>query len=166
MKLEELAKRISWITKDGSIDLAKLPIEGALKQALSEDHQEFRSGLNVLCMMQNHGSQEAEVFLLGVLVKSTTEENWEKRMTVVEAMKGIRHKAIAEVLFAELRRVKSSNTTRRYLTSVIEVLASLPSEWVLEGFEALASDQSFSYKMRDKFKAALHKVEFGDDGFW
>jgi hypothetical protein len=38
----------------------------------------------------------------------------------------------------------------------------MPSELVEEGFEALAEDKSFSYKMRDKFRAVLEKRIFDD----
>ncbi len=90
------------------------------------------------------------------------EDNWEKRISIVEAMRGIDTKPRADLLFAELRRVKSSNTTRRYLGAVIKVLATLPSELVEEGFEALAEDKSFSPKMRDKFRAVLEQRLFED----
>jgi hypothetical protein len=77
-------------------------------------------------------------------------------------MRGIDTKPCAELLFEELKRVRSSNTTRRYLGAVIKVLSAMPSELVEEGFEALAEGKSFSYKMRDKFRAVLEKQIFDD----
>ena len=35
---------VPWITKDGNFDPGKFPIDNVLKQALSEDDQEFRRG--------------------------------------------------------------------------------------------------------------------------
>jgi hypothetical protein len=61
-----------------------------------------------------------------------------------------------------LKRVKSSNTTRRYMETLIKVLSRMPLELVKEGFEALAEDKLFSPKMRDKFRAVLEKRLFGD----
>jgi hypothetical protein len=110
--------------------------------------------------MYSHGRTEAGVFLMGLLVNC--EDNWEKRISIVEAMRGIETKPCAELLFAELKRVKSSNTTRRYLGAVIKVLSAMPSELVEDGFEALAEDKSFSYKMRDKFRAVSEKRIFDD----
>ena len=112
--------------------------------------------------MYGHGRMEAGIFLMGLLV--TCEHNWEKRISIVEAMTGIDTKPCANLLFAELKRVKSSNTTRRYLGAIIKVLSTMPSELVEEGFEALAEDKTFSYKMREKFRAALEKRLFGD--YW
>jgi hypothetical protein len=78
-------------------------------------------------------------------------------------MKGIQTRPCADLLFSELKRVKSSNTTRRYLTAVIEVLSLMPPELIQEGFETLAEDRSFSPKMRDKFRAVLEKRLFDND---
>ena len=66
---------------------------------------------------------------------------------------------------SELKRVKSSNTTRRYLATVIKVLSSMPSELIEDGFQTLAEDSLFSPKMRDKFRAVLEKRLFGDHGW-
>ena len=81
-------------------------------------------------------------------------------------MRVIYTKPCADLLFGELRRVKSSNTTRRYLTTIIKVLADLPPELIEAGFEALARDKSFSQKMRDEFKAVLRDDPSGDEFFW
>ena len=77
-------------------------------------------------------------------------------------MNRVHTKPCADLLFGELKRVKSSNTTRRYLGEVIKVLSSMPSELTEEGFEALAEDKSFSPKMRDKFRAVLENRLFED----
>jgi hypothetical protein len=76
----------------------------------------------------------------------------------------VRKESCADLLFGELKRVKSSNTTRRYLTTVIEILSLMPSELIKEDFEKLSEDRSFSPKMRDKFQAVLEKRIFG--GYW
>jgi hypothetical protein len=163
MDLKKLLGNVPWITKDGNFDLAQFPIEGVLKQALSEDDQEFRSGVSMLSSMYGHGRMEAGVFLIGLLLNC--EDNWEKRIKIVEAMRSIHTKPCADLLFNELKRVKSSNTTRRYLATVIKVLSTMPSELTEDGLEALAEDRSFSPKMRDKFRAALEKQYFDDFGW-
>ena len=160
---KKLHGKFPWITKEGVFDPAQFPIDSVLKQALSDDDQQFRSGLNMLSSMYGHGRTEAGVFLLGLLVNC--DDNWEKRIAIVEAMKFIHTKPCADLLFGELKRVKSSNTTRRYLGAVIKVLSDMPSELNEEGFRTLAEDRSFSPKMRDKFRAVLEKRLFGDHGW-
>ncbi len=161
--IKKLLGNVPWITKDGNFDLAQFPIDGVLKQALSEDDQEFRTGLSMLSSMFRHGRTEAGVFLMGVLLNC--EDNWEKRIKIVEAMTGIHTKPCADLLFGELKRVKSSNTTRRYLGEVIEALSSMPTELIEDGFQTLAEDRSFSAKMREKFRAVLEKQSFEDYGW-
>jgi hypothetical protein len=159
---KKLHGKFPWITKDGFFDPAHFPIDGVLKQALSDDDEQFRSGLNMLASMYVRGRAEAGVFLLGLLVNC--EDNWERRIKIVEAMKGIHTTPCAGLLFGELRRVKSSNTTRRYLGAVIEVLSLMSPELVQARFEELADDKSFSPKMRDKFRAVLgHRFRDEDD---
>jgi hypothetical protein len=160
--LKKLLGDVPWITKNGNLDLTRFPIDNVLKQALSEDGQEFKTGLSVLSSMCGYGRTEAGVFLMGLLVNC--DDNWEKRITIVEAMRTIHTKPCADLLFNELKRVKSSNTTRRYLATVIKLLSTMPSELTQESFEALAEDRSFSPKMRDKFRAVLEQ-RFLDDNW-
>lgn len=161
---KKLHDRFPWITKEGYFDPAQFPIDSVLKQALSDDDQEFRTGLNLLSSMYGHGRTEAEVFLLGLLLNC--EDNWEKRIRIVEAMTGIHTKPCADLLFGELKRVKSSNTTRRYLGAVIKALSLMPTELIEAGFESLAQDKAFSQKMRDKFQAVLRQDRLGDEFPW
>ncbi len=153
MDAKKLLGNAPWITEDGFFDPAKFPIDGTLKQALAADMGQFRSGLNMLRSMCAHGRDEAGIFLLGLL--GACDENLERRGLIVEALQGVKTKVCADLLFGELKRVKSSNTTRRYLAAVIKVLASMPLELVQEGFTSLANDTSFSYKMRAKFEEAI-----------
>jgi hypothetical protein len=158
--LKKMLGNVSWVTKEGYFDPTQFPIDSVLKQALSDDHQQFRSGLSLLRSMVGYGRTEAGVFLFGLLVNC--DNNWEKRISIVEAMMGIHTKPCADLLFGELKRVKSSNTTRRYLAAVIKVLSSMPSKLIEEGFQTLAEDKSFSPKMRDKFRAVVEKRLFDD----
>ena len=97
MDPKKLFGNVPWITKEGHFNPAQFPIDSVLKQALSDDDQEFRTGLSMLSSMYGHGRTEAGVFLLGVLVNC--EDNWEKRIRIVEAMTGIRTKPCADLLF-------------------------------------------------------------------
>jgi hypothetical protein len=162
---EKLLGNVSWITNDGFVDPAKYPIDRVLTQALDADARKLRSTVTLLRSMYDHGRREAGVYLLGLLVASEGED-LERRAVIVEALRDVRTKPCADLLFAELRRVKSSNTTRRYLATVIEVLAAMPRELIEDGFAELAADKSFSQKMRDKFRAVIASgAGLGDDWF-
>ena len=164
MKPEDLIGKVSWITNDGFVDPAKYPIDRVLTQALDADARKLRSAVTLLRSLYDHGRREAGVFLLGLLVAS--DDNLERRGIIVEALRDVRTKPCADLLFAELRRVKSSNTTGRYLATVIKVLASMPRELIRDGFAELAADKSFSQKMRDKFRAVISRSPGLDDDWF
>ncbi len=165
MDIDKLIRgSVPWITKDG-LDPGKLPIDGVLRQATQQDERTFRSGVNILRSMHDYGREEAGIFLLGLLVAS--DDDWERRIVIVEALRSVKTKRCADLLFGELRRIKSSNTTRRYLDVVIKALASMPREHIHDGFSLLAEDKSFSYKMRARFRAVIgieRRSGFDEDG--
>jgi len=164
MDREDLIGKVPWLTKDGYFDPTKFPIDSVLTQALDADFGKFRSAVNMLLSMYDHGRREAGVFLLGLLVAS--DDNLEWRGIIVEALRVVPTKPCADLLFAEFRRVKSSNATRRYLDTVIKVLASMPRELIEDSFAKLAADKSFSQRMRSKFRAVIASGDcLGDDWF-
>jgi hypothetical protein len=164
LDLKKLIGNVPWITEEGFLDPAKLPIENVLKQAISKDLGELRSGLCMLQSMYAAGRKEAGVFLLGLLVNC--DDDWENRGAIVDTLRGIKTKPCADLLFGELKRFKSSRTTRRYLAKVIEALSYMPRALVREGFESLIDDKSFSERMRDKFRVALARSVPGDGVAW
>ena len=150
-------KDMPWITKDGYFDMAKFPIDNILRQAL-QNGEEFREALRMLEAMQSKGRKEAGIFLIGLLVNC--EDDWEKLTSIVESLEGFDTTGCAHILFAELKRVKSSNTTRRYLGAVLDILSLMPLELIESEFESLIDDTTFSYKMRNKFKELLERAHF------
>ena len=114
----------------------------------------FFRGARVLGTAVSNNRPEAGVFMMGFLV-SLPEDDWEMRQAAVEGLRYLRTQRCAALLFSELERVKSSNTTRRYLDTIIQVLKGFPRELIFEKLKALAEDRSFSPKMRAKFERCL-----------
>ncbi len=82
--------------------------------------------------------------------------NLERRGLIVEALQGVNTKACADLLFAELKRVKKLQYHEAVLGDGHQVRAGLHAlELIQEGFTSLANDNSFSYKMRAKFEEAI-----------
>lgn len=86
-------------------------------------------------------------------------EDWTLRAETVEALRYVRTRACASLLLAELDRVKSSNSTRRYLDRILDVLALFPAELIGEKLDALAHDGRFSPRMRAKLRACRLETE-------
>ena len=150
---------VPWITADGAFDPAKFPIDSTLQQCVGLDLEQFRSGCRLLATMVAHGRAEAGVFLLGLL--RYYEGDLDRLAVIVDTLGEFQDARCAAALLSELRRVPSSNKTRRYLDIVIRTLVRLPADIVQEGLWELSEDSAFSYKMRSKFKAAAEAVVEG-----
>jgi len=151
LKTKRPKPRLPGITEDGFLDPAQFPIDQVLKQALSDDRQEFHSAVSLLRSMYNHERTEAGVFLIGLLL--TCGDNWEKRRAIATALYDVQTEVCVNVLFGELKRVKNTNSTRRYLNEVIDMLSCMPPALVRSGFEELAEDKAFTPRTRAKFQA-------------
>jgi len=84
MKKNPGKPRLPWVTKDGYLDLAKLPIDSILKQGLSLDISQFRSACRLLATMEAHGRKEAGVYLVGLFYRFR--DDLERLITVVEQL--------------------------------------------------------------------------------
>lgn len=146
------------LTEDGGLDLTKLTLDPTMARVTSGPRDEARNGLRVLAAIQQAGRTEAGIFLLGFLWNLPSDD-LEMRGAVVEALEHFQTPGCAYALFTELRRVKSSNTTRYYLATILGVLSQFPKEIVAPEFLALAEDKSFSYKMRAKFRELVFGAE-------
>ena len=151
---------VPWITKDGYIDLKKIPIDSILRQAVDNNVKEFADACRMLSSMAYAGRVEAGVFLCGLLGycgKDTT-----KKEEIVEALSCVRTQQTADLLFAELECTESSNSTRGYINRILKTLAVFPPESVENGFERLLSDPRWTFRMKRKFREILEKIEYLD----
>lgn len=139
--------------------MLKVPLESTYSRACGDDPQAVRDALGVLAAAAGHGRNEAAVFLLGFFV-ALPPEDWALRAEAVEALRRVRTPACASLLLAELGRIKSSNSTRRYLDRILDALALFPAELVSEQLDALAREQRFSSRMRAKLRACRLEAEF------
>ena len=146
-----------WITKEGYLDWAKFPIDSVLKQALSPKYDEFQSACRTLTSMYSAGRTEAGIFLFGLLIHNA--DNIIQKTAIAEALVHVQTKQAADLLFRELRLTVSSNSTRKYINSILKTLKHFPLELIEEGFEELLSDKKWSYRMKTKFKEIVEFME-------
>ena len=150
-----------WITEDGDIDPGKFPIDQTLERTLDQDFEEFRQACSVLRLMHQQGKIGAAIYLLGLL--HHYRDNYERLIEIVTYLQGYKTRECAEALLSEIRRVKSSNTTRRYINTILKALSSFPLEMVENGLTVLAEDKTFTYKMRNKFSDLIEEKRWGDN---
>lgn len=158
-KLRANPSGVPWITKNGNIDIAKLPIEPILEQAVGnvpdEFRQELRSACHVLTTMASSGRAEAGVFLCGLL--GFYEDDVEKKMVVVDALGRLNSRQAATVLFGELDKIVSSASTRVYIGAVLKALRHFPADLIVPDFQRMLQDKKWTYRMKDKFEEILEE---------
>jgi hypothetical protein len=154
MKPRRPAKRLLPAELEAAFqDPENCPIDPVVKLALSDDPQTYDPALRLLRNMAEFKRDEAAVFLVGFLV--TCGDDWEKRIAIVGYLHAVETKACVDVLLGELRRVRSTNTTRPYLFEVVRTLSGMPPRLVRSKLEALAEDESLTPWVRTRIEAAL-----------
>ncbi len=149
---------VPWITKDGYLDMGKLPIDSTLRQAVGKNYEEFRSSCRTLVSMYVAGRFEAAIFLYGLLIHNN--KNIERKEIIVDALVHVESKESVDLLFRELQQTVSSNSTRKYINAILKSLQGYSLENTREGFEALLSEKKWSHRMKNKFKAILDGDDF------
>ena len=139
-----------WLTERG-IDLARVPIDSILLQAVSPDDVKFRSGCSLLRSMSHAGRVEAGVFLLGLL--RYYPDDYARLTVIAEALASFPVAATVHALSSELRRVKGSSSTRRYLRRIIDTLEHFPLRLVEEQVEALSTDPQIGVRIRQHLRS-------------
>ena len=139
-----------WLTERG-IDLTRVPIDSILQQAVSPDDDKFRSGCSLLRAMSHAGRVEAGVFLLGLLRYHP--DDYARLTVIAEALASFPVVATVDALSSELRRVKGSSSTRRYLRRIIDTLELFPARLVEEQVQSLSTDPQIGVRIRQHLRA-------------
>jgi hypothetical protein len=145
---------VDWVTKDGFLDMAKIPIDSTLRQSVCKNEEDFNSSCRMLISMYSAGRTEAAIFLYGLLIHNC--KDIVRKEIIVNALGHVKTKESADLLFRELQQTESSNSTRVYINTILKSLKYFPLENVREGFEALLNDRKWSYRMKNKFKDILN----------
>jgi hypothetical protein len=157
----DMFPNIPWITKDGTFDILKYPLEFATRQSLIDDEEEFRGSVLLLSSFIHNGRKDAGIYLLGLMCYYSNDIY--KLEIIADNLSGFKNKECADFLFKELERVESNNTNRRYINQIIKTLSFFPDELIEEKFYELSQNKKFSYRMRNKFKDIIMKPEFDYD---
>ena len=138
-----------WFTSQG-IDLTQYPIDGVLRHALSSKEDEFRGACSILNSMSGSGRVEAGVFLLGLL--RCNSDDYERLTLIADALEHFQHPEAVQAFATELRRVRGSSVTRRYLRRIIDALKSFPPELAGETIQSLSSDPLVGTRFRQHLR--------------
>jgi len=148
--------KVPWITKDGCFDITRYPVDSLLSQSLSSDEEAIRSACILLSSQYSAGRRESAICLYGLFIFHGN--NRKIKECIIEAMGDIGTAAAASLLFDELNRTKSSNSTRAYIDLILTSLSRFPLELVEDNFNALIADDQWSHRMKRKFQEVLLEI--------
>jgi hypothetical protein len=132
-------------------DPATYPLEKVVEKALSREDRDFHTACQLLIARKEHARDEVIVVFLGLL--AIYSDNLERLTWIVRFLRIVPSEATAQRLFEELRRLKSNNTTRGYLSAVLDTLAEYPLSLTGDWFAELSEDRTFSQRRRAQFRA-------------
>jgi len=101
--------------------------------------------------MSHAGRVEAGVFLLGLL--RYYPDDYARLTVIAEALASFPVAATVDALSSELRRVKGSSSTRRYLRRIIDTLEHFPARLVEDQVQALSTDPQIGPRIRQHLRS-------------
>jgi hypothetical protein len=146
------AAAVPYLTEQG-LDLSRFPIDSVLRQAVSPNEEQFRTGCTLLKSMSHAGRVEAGVFLLGLLRQYP--ENYARLTLIAEALLSFPVAATVDALASELRRVKGSSSTRGYLRRILATFEQFPVQLVGEKIQELSSDPQVGTRFRQHLRSMI-----------
>jgi len=149
-----------WFTSQG-IDLSLYPIDDVLRQALSPDEAQFRTGCTLLKAMCHSGRIEAGVFLLGLLKRHP--DDFGRLFIIADALSSFPCRETVELFASELRRVKGSSSTRVYLRRLVEALEQFPRALTEEAVRRLAGDTLVGPRFRRRLDLLAERHDYEGD---
>jgi len=149
---EEQVRRTDW---------KKLPVDHHAKKLRSKSARERDraiSTLGGLIALGNEAAFQSLLEFLSALGPPATLEEVHLKIEILESMRVSRDREKAvPCLVDELRRTKSSNTTRQWISAVLEFLAACPYDVIGKPLERMLSEKIFSRRLEGKVKEALYQ---------
>ncbi len=164
-KLEEIILR----EQIRNIDLKTLPVEKYSKQLKHPDPRERASAISTLGSLIFQENKDAfhELFnFLKQLPPPETREEVHFKKDVFRYFVHLAHSEhsefrtkLTQFLLGELNNIPSNNTTRQWISSILQFLESCPLEEISDPLEKMLSSNRFSYRLKKRIKNILLKTD-------
>ena len=127
-----------------------------LRSGVAKERESAASSLGALAAL---GSEEAFAVLLDFLQELPPPATVDEVHFRIELLRHLdspeRRSDLVPLLIEELDRTPSNNTTRQWITRVLQCLSECPRDQIADPIEALLDRKKFSYRLRRKIEALL-----------
>lgn len=165
--LEEIEDSKTILTfEDGGtnyrVDFSELPVEAHVKDLNSPLRKQREAAITSLGALLSLGNAKAKAPLLdyfkGLGPPSTLDEVHFK-IFVLSQFKGPEtSQELAEILLSDLEQTPSNNTTRQWITALLEHLFKAPLHWVEPRLRDLIRKGLFSYRLKKRIESMLDQM--------
>ncbi len=147
------------------MDLKTLPADPYVEKLEKGDTKEQKEALSSLGGLASQGNREAFEVLFDYLKVLPPPERIEEVHTKIDILASLKHGAapdqrtrLISLLIEELHKVASNNSTRQWITNILDYLAGVPGAEVRPPLEALLKERKFSFRTRKKIEAVLEQL--------
>jgi len=147
-----------------NIDFKNLPTDKYSEQLKSGDPKERDAGIESLSGLIGWGNKaaarELREFLKQLPVPSTIEEVHFKIDVLRHLDRREYRQSLIKFLIKELYNTPSSNTTRQWISAILECLGRCPAQKVEGPLRKMLEDKRFSFKIKRKIREALYDLSY------
>ncbi len=146
------------------IDLKTLNAEHYKEQLESRNPEKQKNALQSLSSLVSEGNREAFEVLFDYFKTLPPPERINEVHIKIDILEGLKTSPypgqktmLISILIEELYKIVSNNTTRQWITKVLEYLADLPEAEVRQPLEDLLKKREFPFRTRKKIEAILDR---------
>ena len=146
-------------------DLTALPVDPYVEMLKNGDEKKQKQVLYRLGTLVMHGNKGAFEALLDYLKALPPPEKIEEVHVKIGILDDLKSWATPDqrarlipLLIEELYKVASNNTTRQWITKILQYLARAPEDEVRQPLETLLKERKFSFRTQQKIVAVLKQL--------
>ncbi len=136
------------------IDFKNLPVEPYLQDLYSSSGSKRQEAVNSLGSLTNLGNEKAGDVLLDFLKKLGPPETLEQARFKAETLRHFHgresNQNLLELLFSDLENTVSNNSTRQWITAILDFLGRAPLKLIKNRLQSMVDRNIFSHRLKQR----------------
>ncbi len=142
--------------------LARISVEPYQKNLYSPKPKEQEQAVTSLIGLMHMGNEMAQRAMLDFMKSFNPPQTLEEvhfKIRILEGFRGVgHHPELMEILLYDLENTASNNTTRQWLTAILDFLRTAPPELAQERLETMLSKKIFSQRFQKRVQETLERM--------
>ncbi len=138
----------------GKIDFKILPVEPYLQDLHSSSRSRRKKAVGTLGALMSLGNEKALDVMLSYLKNLKPPETLEQARYKVEILRHFHglesNHDLLDILLSDLENTVSNNSTRQWITAILERLNRAPLELIKDRLQSMADRKVFSYRLKKR----------------